>query len=90
VADWLGDTPAVARGSYIDPRPDRPLRIRRLSARHSPGPGRPAPPPEKPRPPSLPCWRREGTRRACPETRLRPLRHHRHPRSGRAGPAGTS
>jgi hypothetical protein len=20
VADWLGDTPAVARGSYIDPR----------------------------------------------------------------------
>ena len=55
VATWLGDTPAVARGSYIDPR---------LIARTNPTatcplfprPRSPCPPPEKPRPPSPPCW----------------------------------
>ena len=35
VANWLGDTPAVTRSSYIDPRGDQPVRGRR-AASHDP------------------------------------------------------
>ena len=50
VADWLGDTPAVARASYIDPKLISQYEADGRAAAASPQSPPRCPPPRKPRP----------------------------------------
>ena len=97
VANWLGDTPAVARGSYIDPR----LIARYESDGHLPAvPQAPVALPATGeaetavaallaagRDGSISASQRAGG--SSPKSGLRSRRPHQHHDSGAAGPAGT-